>query len=128
MSNLILLPIIDDIESEIPSISDTMVRQVALKIYESVNGFRPLEQLANWVSPHIIARLSLVRNLQTERDEVYSLGNAVLPMPGRVLISEFSPTRVFTVVALHSSPRAAVIMMTFDYNHTRWRASEVNLL
>lgn len=108
--------------------TESEIRFLALRVYEIVSGVRPVEQLARWALPHVLTRLSLLRNLHKEKNHLYGTVHRIVPIPGKVVISKTSSRRIFCVVVLHSKPRAIAVLMTFSAYHVGWRANEINLL
>lgn len=111
-----------------PPLPDGQVRSLAIKVYETVHGIRPITQLARYVSPHIINQLEIQRALRTERATFYSKNLRVVPIPGPVTRSETTPSKVYCVVIMHTATRSCAIAMCLEFFRFGWRATDISVL
>lgn len=121
--------ILDEKQNYVPTpLTDIWVRSLCLKIFDVLQGIRPVDHLSKFVTPHVTAQLGLQRSLHLEREAVFRHTSRVVPIPGHVILSETHPAKFFCAVVMHMDPRSSPISMTLEYFHTGWRATEIHVL
>ena len=85
-------------ESAKPPPSEAEIRSIALRVYEAVYGLRPLDHLSRWAAPHVLAQLSILRNLKKDRVHLYDSGTRIVPIPGRVILCQSDKENAFSLL------------------------------
>lgn len=101
--------------------------RLATMSYEILLGLRPLQQLANWVSPDVISQLD--HRLSVASDSLPGAQVATRETV-RILnthVCEISPRVIESCVTLRVGKRVHACAMRFEIFRNRWRATAIIL-
>lgn len=107
---------------------ERLARNLALCAVEILDGVRPVEQLAAWISEPVARALRLRRDLRAQRRIVYADTRRTPFAIGRCRLGHPCDGIVEAVVMVHSRVKSAAVAVRLESIDWRWRATELTVL
>lgn len=113
---------------DIPPPDVRMIQKLAIYGYEVLDGSRTVAQLGAWVTRSVVEQLTSRRAAWTERRSLYRDYRRLVPIPGRVHMSQVSKRAAEATVVIQTEVRSTAVAIRLEFSHQRWRATDLTIL
>ncbi|QIM18009.1 hypothetical protein G7066_03740 [Leucobacter coleopterorum] len=105
-----------------------MIQKLAIYGYEALDGSRSIAQLGAWITRGVVEQLTSRRAAWTERRSLYRDNRRLVPVPGKVHLSQLSNRVAEATVVVQTEVRSTAIAIRLEFLHQRWRATDLTVL
>lgn len=113
---------------DIPPPDSRMIQKLAIYGYEALDGSRSIAQLGAWITRGVVEQLTSRRAAWTERRSLYRDNRRLVPVPGKVHLSQLSNRVAEATVVVQTEVRSTAIAIRLEFLHQRWRATDLTVL
>ena len=113
---------------EIPEPPPRLIRNLAIRAFEVIDGTRTAAQLGPWITPLVARRLERLRAMHEERRRVFGDQRRSVPEAGPAHITRPRPNVTEASVTLHTAMRAYAVPIRLEYLRRRWIATSLTVL
>lgn len=107
---------------------DQLVRNLALSAVEILEGYRPLDQIAAWITCSVAAELSVRRTLTVQRKAIAQDSRYIAHTVGSTVITSPEDGVIEAVVVVHSKVKSKAVAVRLESLDNRWRSTELSVL
>ncbi|WP_416445586.1 Rv3235 family protein [Leucobacter sp. HNU] len=118
----------EPVPADIPEPPPRLIRNLAVRAFEVIDGTRTAAQLGPWITPLVARRLERLRAMHEERRRVLGDQRRSVPEAGPAHITRPRPNVAEASVTLHTAMRAYAVPMRLEYLRRRWIATSLTVL